>query len=620
MPRLRARDRRGLVVALGVLAASAPRADASAPAALAVTAEPPRIVLGRDEGAELRISAPEGVDEVSLSASAGEIRDVRRLPEGGFAARLVAPEGRVPQVAIVAAVARTPGGTATGWTAIPCAGRARARVRARPGARVALTIGGRRFGPRTAGPDGVAVIPIVVPPGVREAHHEFTPFDLGVPETPLVHAILDLDHAPLLADRPERVRVLAWVVAPHGTARAGDVPAFEPSRGTVAVTERRPGEIEAVWALPPGLAGEERLVVRLPAAPASRSELTLDTVPGAPAVVAVSFDGAGAFAGDPEGAGVTVRVLDAGGNPVPAGLEVAAEGAELSGAREPEPGLLVARLRAPASLRGRAEATVRASAPAAGISGARTLPLLPGPAALARLEAPPGPARAGRVATLALRVTDAGGNPASETGPAVSARGGKVLAVEAQGAGRWRVRWAAPDVAAPARARLVATLGAARAEAVRTVLPPRPRAALLASAGTARALDGASRAAARAGVAVDLAAAESRTPPLGLELAWRAELEVLDAGSGPGLCFLGGGSASRVLGPTLVVRASASAGALLAGGAAAPAARLAIQAGLERRGIAPFVEAALLGASGGGPGALAAVTVSGGIRVGVERR
>ena len=38
-------------------------------------------------------------------------------------------------------------------------GLGHAVVRAAPGAEISLTIGGRRFGPRTAGSDGLAVIP-----------------------------------------------------------------------------------------------------------------------------------------------------------------------------------------------------------------------------------------------------------------------------------------------------------------------------------------------------------------------------------------------------------------------------------------------------------------------------
>ncbi len=604
--------------ATGLVAHGAHAHDApgGGPPRLHLTADPPQLVLGHDALAELRVAAAEDVDDVSLSTSAGRIEDVRRLPGGGLTARYVPPPTRVPQVAIVAAIGRTPRGTAGGWIAIPLSGQANARVRAEPGSEIALTIDGRRFGPRTAGKDGLAVVPIVVPPGVREAHHGFKPIDLRVPEMPLLHAALD--RAIVLADRPERIRVLAWVVAPHGIARRGDAPVFEPSRGTVAVVERQPGEIEAVWTLSPGRAGEERISVRLPNAPASRAVLRVDAVAGPPAVVAVSFDRAGVVAGAEEGATVTARALDGGGNAVPAVLAMEAEGGSLSDVREAEPGLLVARLRAPLSLRGRGEAVVRATSSGAGISGTRTVPLLPDEPALARLEPSRGVLRVGRDAVLALRVTDRGDNPVPRE-PVVAADRGKVVALEGAGPGTWRVRYAAPDVKAPLRARIVASLGAAQAIAEPILLPRRPFATIVASGGAAR--DARGRfSGARGGVAVELTADAGPRLPLGLELAWRGELELTRVGAGPATAVLAGVSASRPLGPTLVLRASTSAGALAVAGATVPAARLSVDAELERRGAAPFVEAALLAAPEGAPGTFMAVTVSAGIRLGVEKR
>ncbi|HET7824757.1 MAG TPA: hypothetical protein VFK90_05470, partial [Anaeromyxobacter sp.] len=300
--------------ALAVAPSAARAQDPGQPASggvLHVTADPPRLVLGRDSAADLRIATPADVEDVSLSASAGRVEGIRRVA-GGFVARYRAPADRVPQVAIVAAVGRTPHGTEHGWLAIPLSGQGDARVRTAPGEEITLQIGDRSFGPRRAGPDGVAVIPVVVPPGVREAHHGFKPIDLHVPEMQLLHAVLD--RGTVLADRQERVRVVAYVVAPHGAARRGDVPVFEPTRGSVSVAEKEPGAFEASWTLPPGRAGEERLAIRLQQSPASRAVLKLDAVAGPPAVVAVSFD-RDALVADAEGPVlVTARALDAAGN------------------------------------------------------------------------------------------------------------------------------------------------------------------------------------------------------------------------------------------------------------------------------------------------------------------
>ncbi|WP_242391969.1 hypothetical protein [Anaeromyxobacter oryzisoli] len=272
-----------VAAALAALAASARAADAvpASGGTLRIVAEPRRLVLGRDAGADLRIAAPAEVEDVALSASAGSIEAVRRLPGGGFAARYRPPAARFPQVAIVSALARTGHGLLDGWLALPLSGQGDAHVHAAPGAQVALRIGDETFGPRVAGADGVAVIPVVVPPGVREGHQGFTPVDLHVPETALLHAVVD--RASVRADRPESVRVLAYVVAPHGTARRGDAPALEASRGSVALVAREPGAFEGTWTLPPGGAGEveDRLVVRLPGSPASRVVLRVERTAGA---------------------------------------------------------------------------------------------------------------------------------------------------------------------------------------------------------------------------------------------------------------------------------------------------------------------------------------------------
>lgn len=257
-----------LLACLAALAALPPAARAEgeqapgAGGALAVTADPPRLVLGRDAAAELRIAAPAGVEELEVTASLGKVDGVRRLPGGGFAARYHPPAERFPQVAIVSAIGRGPAGPVDGWLAVPLAGQGEARVRCGPGEEVTVRVEGRSFGPARAGADGVAVIPVVVPPGVKEVHRGFTPVPLRVPETTLLHAALD--RRSVLADRSEAVRVLAYVVAPHGAARRGDAPAVEVSRGSVtALQPREAGAWEGTWTLPPGSAGEERLTARL---------------------------------------------------------------------------------------------------------------------------------------------------------------------------------------------------------------------------------------------------------------------------------------------------------------------------------------------------------------------
>lgn len=608
--------------------------------ALRVSADPPRLVLGRDGSAELRVWAPPEVEELQLTVSAGRVEGIRRLPQGGFAARYRPPAERIPQVALVAALARTSRGLADGWLAIPLSGQGDARVRARPGAQISLRIGDAVFGPRVAGEDGTAVIPVVVPPGVREAHHGFRAIDLHVPEMPLLHAVADRDH--VHADQAEVVRVLAYVVAPHGAARRGDVPVFEPSRGWVSVTPREPGAFEATWALPAGASGEDRLLVRLPGSPPSRAWVRLDAVAGPPATVAVAFDREALVAGEAEEVRVTARVLDAAGNPVEAPLALSADAGELGPTAPAAPGEVGATLRVASSFGGRQAITVTARAPEAGIAGTRSLPLRPGAPAHVTVT-PGGPfVRADGAAEAELRVVVLDGfenSVALAAAPKVTAAAGAVTAVDADGDG-WRVRFRPPAVAARAEAVLVAEAAGVRGEAALTLLPPRGRPTVRVGGGALADVRGRFAAPALA-VGVELPA---RLPlPLGAgdALAWRLEGAGLGwsvdgpraTGGGPprltddlgvrGGLLAGGLAVRRALRSGPELSASATAGLLLtraeragadARTALGPAARLAVGASVPLGPGAPFLEASLLAAGRSGAGAFAAM----GFTVGYE--
>ena len=605
-----------VVLATAAVAPAAARAvdQPGAGGAIRISAAPSALVLGRDAAAELTIAVPPGVEDVQLSTNVGRIDEVRRLPGGGFAARYRPSGERLPQVAIVAAVGHTGAGMQDGWLAIPLSGQGDAKVPAAPGSRVALRIGDRSFGPRTAQADGVAVIPIVVPPGVRQGHHGFRPVDLRIPETSLVHAVQD--RTTVIADREERVRVVAYGVAPHGAARRGDAPILEPSRGSIALSRREPGVVSAVWTLPPGRAGEERLVVRLPSSPATRTVLRVQVQAGPPAVVAVSFDRDALVAGTTEPATVTARALDAGGNAVPAAIELSTDAGVLEDVREPQRGTVQAHLRVPSFPR-RREVRVTASLAELGISGSRALRLRPGEPARAEFAEPDGVLRADgrRPARLRLSVTDRFGNPV-DASPVVTAGRGKILGVSADGLGAWNVTYAAPRAAEPIPDRLVASVGPIRAEARRVLLPPEPRWAIAPTGGVALDLRGRFESG-RYGLAVERAMDKGEADR---DLAWRVEADVVRAGVGTVPTILGGVSAAHALGTTLVLRGSLTGGLVARDGYFAPAARVALAAGAMHGRVEPFVEAAALAARRGEPGAFSALGLSAGIRFGLERR
>jgi hypothetical protein len=286
--------------------------------------------------------------------------------------------------------------------------------------------------------------------------------------------------------------------------------------------------------------------------------------------------------------------------------------------REREPGELEAKLRVGASFEGRREVRVTASAPRAGISGTRALPLRPGEVAAARFDEEDGVIRGDdhRPALLRVSVADRHGNPV-DVAPAVSAARGKVLGVAAAGPGAFEVRYAAPAVAEPMPERLVASVGSLRAAADRVLLPPGPRLALAAAPGLLVDVRG-RFAGARVGVAAEKPADLAPALRRGLEVSLHAEASALQLRSGAAAGFLAGAVASRALGASAVLRAGAAGGVHVRSGGTSPAARLfAGAAGRGRSG--PFLELDLLAAGSGAPGAFAALGLSAGIRFGVER-
>jgi hypothetical protein len=585
--------------------------------ALRVTADPPRLVLGRDGTAELRIAAPAEVEDLTVTVSVGRVENVRRVP-GGFAARYRPPAERYPQVALVAAVGRWPRGACDGWLAIPLAGQGGARVRGEPGQEVSLRIGNRIF-PGQVGQDGVALIPVVVPPGVREGHHNFTPVDLDVPDTLLVHGALD--RPTVRVDRKEQLRFFVYVVAPHGAARRSDVPVVEASRGVVAITPREAGAFEGTWALPPGTAGEERLTLRAPGGSAARAVVRLVTLAGPPATVAVSFDRSALVAGEGDEIQVTARALDAAGNPAPAALVMASELGTFGPAEDLGPGAVASRLKVPAGFGGRRELIVSARAPSSGISGARTLTLVPAPAATVTLSPDRGVYRAdGRTEVeLALAVRDRFGNPVWGV-PRVSSGHGQITRLAPSAPGDWRVSYRPEPVRGRVSDVVAAELGPVRGEADVLLVPPLRPGGLLVSAG-ALGFGNGSAGGLSLGAGVELPVPEAWTLPPSLRAGWRLDALGLAGGGGDrGLGILAGAVVRGEVrhGPEWFASATAGAWLGVAGrsgrAGAAPALRLAMGAALPVRNGAPFVEVGLLGAGRTPLDGTAAVQLSVGYR------
>ena len=130
----------------------------------AFTASPNALVLGLDPGSDLEVRAP-GAAQVAITASVGLVSAVESR-DGVFRARYTPPSINAPSVALLLAVVD---GTALSWLALPLSGSLPLAVEVEPLSKVEVELAGRTFGPVVADGKGSASIPVILPPGVREA-------------------------------------------------------------------------------------------------------------------------------------------------------------------------------------------------------------------------------------------------------------------------------------------------------------------------------------------------------------------------------------------------------------------------------------------------------------------
>ena len=188
--------------------------------AASLSAQPAQLVLGKDSGADLEIRASSGA-KVTFSTTIGTVSGAQH--EGGMVrARFNAPPLRVPSVALVLAQVDDGGDRDLYWLSIPLSGSDTMVIETKPGSKVEATVAGHLVGPVAAAENGNVRLPMVVPPGVRQATLKITDKLGNTTERPL-----DLEPPPFsrvrLAARAEAVdasstlEVEIFVVKPDGT-------------------------------------------------------------------------------------------------------------------------------------------------------------------------------------------------------------------------------------------------------------------------------------------------------------------------------------------------------------------------------------------------------------------
>jgi hypothetical protein len=405
-------------------------------APLRLEATPSRIVLGDEARATLTITSPA---KPALSVNVGRIENLRRDGPDRWLADYVPPDELFPQVAIVAAALEDE----VAWTALPLCGRGIADVRTRARARISVKIGDETFGPVHADAHGEAHVPVVVPPGVREAWHGRQRIALQVPATPRLHVVALRER--VRADLTEQVAVVVLATQEDGSPLENAHLRLSPARGEASSPERRaPGEYRARWTLQPGRTGTVRLVATIADGAAPRTVAQIAVDPGPAAAVDLTADRESISAGSGVEIVLRAKQRDSMGN-------ASSEPLELSGiggfGTLTQAGPLQWRLRPSDSFDGREQLEVAAhprgrDAPRASV----TLRLVPGEPAFASVDPASAVARAGG-APLQLRVhqSDRFGNSVGGAAPSAVAEEGRVAAVDPTPGGGFVATYVPPD-------------------------------------------------------------------------------------------------------------------------------------------------------------------------------
>ena len=135
--------------------------------AATLSAQPAKLVLGKDGGADLSLDAPAKA-VVTFSATAGSVGEAVRKGEA-WTARFTPPKVHAPTVALVLAQVDQGGDRDLYWLSIPMSGSDTMEIETRPGSQVEADVAGERIGPVTADKSGTAKLHMVVPPGVEKA-------------------------------------------------------------------------------------------------------------------------------------------------------------------------------------------------------------------------------------------------------------------------------------------------------------------------------------------------------------------------------------------------------------------------------------------------------------------
>jgi len=231
--------------------------------AAALSANPPQLVLGKDAGADLELRAPASA-KVTFSTTVGTVSGAQRQGDV-VRARFHAPPLRAPAVALVLAQIDEGNDRELRWVSIPLSGFDTMVIETRPGSKVEALVAGKVQGPISADSDGTVRLPMVVPPGVRQATLKITDrlgnanekrLDLEPPPYSRVRLAARADKV----TAGERLEVEIFVVRPDGAPDDEADVSLSSDDGQVRMRGRRgPGVYAGVFEAAEGRPGKAQL-------------------------------------------------------------------------------------------------------------------------------------------------------------------------------------------------------------------------------------------------------------------------------------------------------------------------------------------------------------------------
>ena len=298
-------------------------------ASVTATANPADLTLGRTVQATLSLEVfdakkrPVSGAAFAVETNFGSVQTFTDMGGGRYTARYDATEANFPHVELLTVADWTDPANVSGYLAIPVQGSVNYPVEAPEGSNVIMRIGDREYGPTPVGANGVADVPVVVPPGtqrataiiVKDGERTERTIDLLVPETQRLGWFPVPVGIPADPSRPVSLRVA--VVNPDGSPDESAKLALSASVGELGAAVPEGGGVYRVMYLPPLLTapGSAVLTVSLGASKKQVDAIELPLLPARPGRVTVSSEPE-FLADDAKKASLRIGMVDAAGEPL----------------------------------------------------------------------------------------------------------------------------------------------------------------------------------------------------------------------------------------------------------------------------------------------------------------